>query len=127
MAGSAPAAAAASGGATTAAAAPLPQWTPTQEQMNRALLTSRDPILLFADLPLFESELEDHGASQVSVKVRAVHAAHAGPAGSAQAGSAWAGCARALYRAQAGAVEHVLAPSGSTGGVLRRPNAPCRL
>lgn len=33
--------------------------------MNRALLTSRDPILLFDALPLYESELEDNGVSHV--------------------------------------------------------------
>ncbi|GAB4815558.1 hypothetical protein N2152v2_002604 [Parachlorella kessleri] len=48
----------------------LPAWGPTQEQMDRGLLMSRDPILFFAEIPLYESELEDHGASQLSVKVR---------------------------------------------------------
>ena len=48
----------------------LPAWAPTQEQMNPGLLMSRDPILYFAEIPLYESELEDHGASQLSVKVR---------------------------------------------------------
>ena len=48
----------------------MPAWEPTQEQMNRGLLMSRDPILYFAEIPLYESELEDHGAAQLSVKVR---------------------------------------------------------
>jgi type 2A phosphatase activator TIP41 len=46
------------------------QWDPTSRQSDRSLLTSRDPILLYADIPLFESELEDNGISQLSVKVR---------------------------------------------------------
>ena len=37
--------------------------------MDRALLTSRDPILFYDDVPLYESELDDNGASQLSVKV----------------------------------------------------------
>lgn len=47
-------------------------WQETAEQMDRALLTSREPILYFDDVPLYESELEDHGMSQLSVKVRSV-------------------------------------------------------
>ena len=39
------------------------QWRESSEQMNRALLTSRDPILLFDSLLLYESELEDNGVS----------------------------------------------------------------
>lgn len=35
-----------------------------------ALLTARDPILFFAEVPLYESELDDNGTAQVSVKVR---------------------------------------------------------
>jgi type 2A phosphatase activator TIP41 len=46
------------------------RWVTTTEQMNRALLTSRDPILLFDEIPLYESELEDNGISQLGVKIR---------------------------------------------------------
>jgi type 2A phosphatase activator TIP41 len=44
-------------------------WGPSSGGMDRALLTSRDPILYFDDVPLYESELEDHGTAQVGVKV----------------------------------------------------------
>lgn len=44
-------------------------WTPSDVAMDRALLTARDPILLFGDIPLFESELEDNGVASLSVKV----------------------------------------------------------
>lgn len=33
--------------------------------MSRGLLMSRDPILYFDEVPLYESELEDNGASHV--------------------------------------------------------------
>ena len=46
-----------------------PQWEGSSEAIPRAPLTSRDPILYFDELPLFESELDDHGSSRVSVKV----------------------------------------------------------
>lgn len=52
-----------------AAAGALPQWQASSEQIPRALLTSRDPILFYDELPLFESELDDHGSSRVSLKV----------------------------------------------------------
>ena len=45
-------------------------WEPTSDQMDRTLLTSRDPILLFDDVLLYESELEDNGISTLSVKIR---------------------------------------------------------
>jgi len=48
----------------------LPAFVPTTDTMDRGMLTSRDPILFFDDLPLYESELEDHGVSQLSVKIR---------------------------------------------------------
>lgn len=45
------------------------RWVETSEQMNRNLLLSRDPILFYDEVPLFESELDDNGVSQLSVKV----------------------------------------------------------
>lgn len=49
----------------------LPIWQPTSKQANRALLLSRDePILFFAEVPLYESELDDNGCSQLVAKVR---------------------------------------------------------
>jgi type 2A phosphatase activator TIP41 len=51
--------------------AALPVWRPTQRQADRALLLSRDePILFFAEVPLYESELDDNGCSQLVAKVR---------------------------------------------------------
>lgn len=47
-----------------------PQWKPTSKQFDRKALTARDPILMYAELPLYESELEDNGISQLSVKIR---------------------------------------------------------
>ena len=35
-----------------------------------ALLTRRDPIELFDEISLYESELDDHGVSSLSVKIR---------------------------------------------------------
>ena len=37
--------------------------------MDKVLLMARDPILFYDDVPLYESELDDNGASQLSVKV----------------------------------------------------------
>jgi type 2A phosphatase activator TIP41 len=45
------------------------RWEATSGQINRALLTSRDPILYYDELALYESELDDHGSSRVSLKV----------------------------------------------------------
>ncbi len=46
-----------------------PAWELSGEQMDRSLLMTRDPILYYDDVPLYESELEDNGISQLSVKV----------------------------------------------------------
>lgn len=37
--------------------------------MGMALLRARDPIQFYAEVPLYESELDDNGSSQLSVKV----------------------------------------------------------
>lgn len=63
------AAAAADGPAAQQAAAPA--WEASGEQIPRGPLTARDPILLYDELALYESELDDHGSSRLSVKVRA--------------------------------------------------------
>ena len=55
---------------TTASTTPSAEWEATGDQMDRTLLTSRDPILFFEELPLYESELEDTGTSCLTVKVR---------------------------------------------------------
>lgn len=46
-----------------------PVWEATDAQMDRGMLTARDPILMYADVPLFESELEDNGVASLSIKV----------------------------------------------------------
>jgi len=63
-----PADAAAQSGAAAAAA---PEWQQSVDGPDMSLLTARDPILFFAEVPLYESELDDNGTSQLSVKVRA--------------------------------------------------------
>jgi type 2A phosphatase activator TIP41 len=47
-------------------------WRPTTTRtIDRHLLSSRaDPILYYADVPLYESELDDNGAVSLSAKVR---------------------------------------------------------
>lgn len=48
----------------------LPQWHATTQQINRQMLMSKDePILFYAEVPLYESELDDNGVCQLSVKV----------------------------------------------------------
>jgi type 2A phosphatase activator TIP41 len=51
---------------------PPSTWQPcTSRTIDRALLSSRaDPILYYADVPLYESELDDNGAVALSAKVR---------------------------------------------------------
>lgn len=49
----------------------LPQWQPSNKQIDRGMLMSKDePILFYAEVPLYESELDDNGACQLTVKVR---------------------------------------------------------
>jgi type 2A phosphatase activator TIP41 len=51
--------------------APPPAWRPSSRAIDRALLSSRaDPILYYADVPLYESELDDNGVAALSAKVR---------------------------------------------------------
>ena len=44
-------------------------WEPTSEGMDRSMLMARDPILFWDEVPLYESELDDNGVSQLRVKV----------------------------------------------------------
>jgi TIP41-like family len=54
----------------TALLHPLPAWQPSERQIDRRMLMARDePILFYADVPLYESELDDNGVCQLSVKV----------------------------------------------------------
>ena len=45
-------------------------WKETSEGMDRSMLMARDPILFFDEVPLYESELDDNGVSQLRVKVK---------------------------------------------------------
>lgn len=45
-------------------------WRNSGRQLDRALLLQRDEILLYDEIPLYISELDDNGVSEVSVKVR---------------------------------------------------------
>lgn len=47
----------------------LPRWQRSGAGLGMALLMARDPILFYAEVPLYESELDDNGSSQLSVKV----------------------------------------------------------
>ena len=60
------------GGAAPGASPPPVSWRPAARPLDRGVLTARDPILLWADVPLLESELDDHGASATGVRVRAM-------------------------------------------------------
>lgn len=42
----------------------------TNQQMDRDMLMERAPILFTASVPLYESEMDDHGVSACSVRVR---------------------------------------------------------
>lgn len=44
-------------------------WEQTSESMDRSMLMARDPILFWDEVPLYESELDDNGVSQLRVKV----------------------------------------------------------
>lgn len=57
------------------------RWEGGAEAIPRALLTSRDPILYYDELPLYESELDDHGLSRVTLKARLPEAAGLGCGG----------------------------------------------
>lgn len=59
-----------SGGGEDAASAPAaPAWRPSEQKVDRAMLMTRDPIIFYEEVPLYESELDDHGVSQMHVKV----------------------------------------------------------
>lgn len=46
------------------------RWRPTTRRIDRTELLRRDPIRFYDELVLYESELDDHGASQLAVKLR---------------------------------------------------------
>lgn len=47
------------------------EWSSTAKRMDRAQLMERAPILFAAEVPLYESEMDDNGVSSCSVRVRA--------------------------------------------------------
>ena len=55
--------------AEAGAAGAAPFWEETREGMDRSMLMARDPILFWDEVPLYESELDDNGVSQLRVKV----------------------------------------------------------
>ncbi|CAG9462936.1 unnamed protein product [Pedinophyceae sp. YPF-701] len=57
-------------GNADSAAGPAVAFAPTEAQIDRRMLMERDPILFYADVPLYESELDDSGVCSLSVKVR---------------------------------------------------------
>ena len=82
-------------------------WAPASRPLDRVALTARDPILLWAEVPLLESELDDHGASVTSLRVRAMP-------------GAWFALARCFVRVDGVAVRlaeaRILATWGVRGG-----------
>lgn len=46
------------------------RWAVTDAVIDRQLLMARDPLLLYDEVVLYESELDDNGVSNYSVKVR---------------------------------------------------------
>jgi len=49
---------------------PCPTWEPTTRRIDRDMLTERDPIRLYDEITLYESELDDNGVAHLGVKVR---------------------------------------------------------
>ena len=47
-------------------------WVPTSDRLDRAALSARDPLLLWDEVLLCASELDDCGYSEVGVRVRAM-------------------------------------------------------
>jgi type 2A phosphatase activator TIP41 len=49
---------------------PAPSWTTTERRIDRGMLTERDPIQMYDELTLYESELDDNGVAHLGLKVR---------------------------------------------------------
>lgn len=49
-----------------------PAWLPTSDRLDRAALSARDPLLLWDEVLLCASELDDCGHSECGVRVRAM-------------------------------------------------------
>jgi hypothetical protein len=61
-------------GHNTASSSPTTLWHPADAQnpthaIPLAELTRRDPIMFYAEIPLFEDELHDNGASHLVVRI----------------------------------------------------------
>ena len=56
------------GTANVGTAGAEPAWEATNEGPDRSMLMARDPILFWDEIPLYESELDDNGVSQLRVK-----------------------------------------------------------
>lgn len=46
------------------------KWTSTNRRIDRGKISRKDPILFYDEMVLYESELDDNGASQLTVKLR---------------------------------------------------------
>lgn len=44
-------------------------WAPLDGAIDKSILLQREPILFYAEVPLYESELDDNGSSQLIAKV----------------------------------------------------------
>ena len=49
-----------------------PTWLQTPDRLDRAALSARDPLLLWDEVLLLASELDDCGISEVTVRIRAM-------------------------------------------------------
>lgn len=45
------------------------KWAPLDGTIDKSILLQREPILFYAEVPLYESELDDNGSSQLIAKV----------------------------------------------------------
>lgn len=53
-----------------------PSWRTVNERIDRTLLLSRDPILFYDELTLYESELDDNGTMSLTAKVHITCGCH---------------------------------------------------
>uniref|UniRef100_A0A6U0V0Z3 TIP41-like protein n=1 Tax=Polytomella parva TaxID=51329 RepID=A0A6U0V0Z3_9CHLO len=49
---------------------PSAAWVETEVPLDKSLLMERDPIMFFDEVVLYESDLDDNGVSQLSIKLR---------------------------------------------------------
>ena len=58
------------GSVATTSGRDAPEWRPSERKIDREMLMARDPILLYDELTLYESEFDDHGVAHLGLKVR---------------------------------------------------------